>query len=183
LDGSINAPVLRKEEFILDWVLERLRTDRKTPYPLNHTCINDRNSADVQIQLWTVLQDVWKHEGLKNTSRISLFRKHNFPAVLLDSFQDLLGTSTEDYAGVLVAMDLALGVIQQRQWEVKIRAHVEQGISIFGLCLALVNRLPEEQCQLGDSITLKISQIFRSTLHDDRPAKKVFIGKIHRDNK
>jgi hypothetical protein len=32
LDGSVNAPVLKKEEFVLDWVLERLKSDKKIQY-------------------------------------------------------------------------------------------------------------------------------------------------------
>jgi len=94
-----------------------------------------------------------------------------------------VGRSPEEYAGVLMALDLALGVIQQRQWEVKLRAQIDQGVSIFGWCLTLVNRLPEEQIQQGESITLKISQIFRSTLYDDRPTKKVFVERVVGNNK
>lgn len=108
-----------------------------------------------------------------------MFRKHNFPGVLLDAFQDIVERPAEEYGVALEAMDLALGVIQQRHWEVKIRAHLEQAISMFGLCLTLVNDLSMGQFQLGDSITSKISQIFRSALYDDRPTKKVLVKNSH----
>ena len=122
-----------------------------------------------------MLHDVWEHEDLSNSSRASLFRKHNFPGILLDVFQDLVGMTSEGYPGILLAIDTALGVIQQRRWELKIRALPEQGISLFGLCLTIVNFLHSEQCALGDRLTMKISQIFQATLYDDRPTKKVSV--------
>ena len=86
----------------------------------------------------------------------------------------------EEYPGILLAIDTALGVIQQRRWELKIRAFPEQGISLFGFCLTVVNFLHSEQCPLGDSLTAKISQIFQATLYDDRPTKKVAVKYFRR---
>jgi hypothetical protein len=180
LDGSIKAPVLKKEEFVLDWVLERLKSDKNVPYANCQFLIDHRKSAGIQIQLWSVLHDVWKHDELSNSSRASLFRKHNFPGILLDVFQDLVNMPSEEYPAILLAMDTALGVIQQRQWELKIRAFPEQGISIFGVCLTVVNCLPSGQDHLGDSITMKISLIFQATLYDDRPTKKVSVKYLRR---
>ena len=142
---------------------------------LSHTfrAADFRRTAEVQADLWKLLVDLWKCEGLDLISRTSSFRRHNFPGILLDTLQDLGQRSEWERTGVIMAMEQALEGILQRNSGVKVRPQLEPTTEIFGTSLYLVNQLSPEHHDLGDRFVMKFNQIAQTILYEDRPTKKV----------
>ena len=129
----------------------------------------------MQVGLWRLLRDIWLDKGLDTTSRIVCFRRHNFSAILQEAFEDLIHHPVEERPKIIIAIDAVLDRMLAPESCIKIRPQVEQATLVFGLCLTVVNELPQVHCILRNNITQKISRIYRTILHEDRQTKKVQI--------
>jgi hypothetical protein len=139
----------------------------------------DRRIAEVQTGLWTLLRDVWDDANLDSVSRTSCFRKHNFNVILQDALNDLGNRSLEEQEGIVRAIDRALEGILQSSSEVKIRPSLDQATQLFGSSLAVVNNLHVDQrVAVGFNLIIKMAQIFRTILYDDRNTKKACFDRI-----
>jgi hypothetical protein len=174
LDGTTNVFLPRKEEFILDWLLEKLKGDKKQMYNSHNDRGADfRRTGEVQADLWKLLVDLWKCEGLDLISRTGCFRRHNFAGILFDTLEDLGQRPEGERICVMEAMEQALEGMLQRNSGVKIRPQPEQTTEIFGRSLYLVNQLSAGHHDLGDGLITKFCQICQTILYEDRPTKKV----------
>ena len=160
--GVIDAFLPGKQVFILTWILEKLAPHKDGQY-----------STVVQKDLWILLRDVWNQEDFDRESRIISFRRHNFSVILQATFEDLKSRAEMDRISILEAMDETLESLLARTSGVRIRPQVDQGCVLLGSCLTLINELPSSMAHVRDRIVHKISRIFSSILHEDRPIKKV----------
>jgi hypothetical protein len=134
---------------------------------------NTRKTAEAQTELWRLLCDVWAHTDLDKISKVSSFGRHNFAGIIQDALQDLNSRPDRDRPKIMAAMDRFLEEIMQLDSDLMIRPQLEQGTLLFGMCLSLVNRLSENDHELGTKFIIKISHIFQTILYDDGQAKKV----------
>jgi hypothetical protein len=173
IDGITNVFLPNKPEFVLDWLLEKLRYDKKTEYAVCSETDN-RKTADVQAELWRLLYDVWIHKDLDNISKETSFGKQNFSAILQDALRDLENRPVGEREKVLPAVDRFLGEIIRSDSDLRLRPHLEQATLLFGMALNLINLLPNSDRELGTRFLVKITQVFRTILYDDGQTKKVY---------
>lgn len=116
------------------------------------------------------MRDIFLDGGLDTVSLNAYFRRHNFLGLLQDGLEDLLHRSIDDRTEMLIAIEACLDEIYTIDPLITIRPQIEQATLLLGLCLEIVNDLPPG---IGINLTLKICQIFRTILHEDRQARKV----------
>lgn len=134
---------------------------------------NLRQSGHIQAELWRLLHDLWKDDGLDAISRVSCFVRHNFSTILQKTLDDLILRSIEERVQIITQIDRALQGILHHDSDVRIRPSLDQSIQLYGICLSLIIELPPYEEELGGRFLSKFSQIFRTILYDDRPTKKV----------
>jgi hypothetical protein len=145
-------------------------------------CLNFRKSAQVHTGLWELFCIVWRQAELDSLSRTSLFRKHNFTAILQDALEDMSSRPPVEVEGILKNVNIALDLVLDENSAVKIRPHIDQATQLLGICLTAVNEFMSKRTlandftsslELDDKLTTNIARIYRSILYGDRPTKKV----------
>lgn len=100
--------------------------------------------------------------------------------ILHDCFEDIRARSPVEREQILRPLQISLALLLKETSVVKIRPQLEHATQLLGICLTVVNELPAEHTELGDNMTIKVAQIYRSILYGDRPTKKVSISVTNR---
>jgi hypothetical protein len=174
LDGTTNVYLPRKQEFVLEWILDSLKGAKKNTYTAAENVVNGRIPIVSQIQFWRLFSAVWQDEGLDSISRKLCARKYSLVPILLET----LAAASEAEAGdeqrdFLVSLNDAVEPLLKRTSEIKIRPQYGQGTTLLGAALSIANSLPPHD-PLRDSFVMTFATIFlRSLLLEDRATKKL----------
>ncbi|ODQ52739.1 hypothetical protein SAICODRAFT_19536 [Saitoella complicata NRRL Y-17804] len=168
--NDINVFLPRKEEFLLEWIFDRLCEDGVGGKSFSAS--KSGKKARLLEESWVFVADVFQHEMVSDSARVIVFRKAPFIAFISSVLNELTTLTFEEVAKLCPVLQRALSILYGGASPVTSRSGIDSGITLYANLLSLCAKYPDSEAVdvLGD----EVESLFRTSLYGQANQKKIF---------